>query len=133
MCATTYEGVVFHIVGLLSLEWEPSKSYQALTCQHVLTCELNHLWLPHKRIPTYHPSNTPPSQKRDLVRMVYAQCVIPKDLIYGICNIRLLLAKTLSYAVSCNGSKQSNYKGTQCFCDYQWAILTIQFVTSPFD
>ena len=48
------------------MEWEPSKSYQALTCEHVLTYELNHLWLPQKRIPTYHLSNTypPPHQTR---------------------------------------------------------------------
>ena len=54
MCATTYKGVVFHIVGLLSLEWEP------LSSTDMPTYELDHLWLPHKRIPTYHPSNTSP-------------------------------------------------------------------------
>jgi len=76
MCATTYKGVVFHIVGLLSLEWEPSKSYQALTCQpmNLIICGYLTNVYQHTIPPT-----PPPSQKRDLVHMVYAQCVIPKD------------------------------------------------------
>ena len=43
------------------MEWEPSKSYQALTCEHVLTYELNHMWLPPKHIisPTPPPPPTP--------------------------------------------------------------------------
>ena len=143
MCATTYKGVVFHHVGLLSLEWEPSKSSQALTCQPmnwIICGYLTNVYqytipptppTPLQHLPTSPPPPPPPPPPSSLVRMVYAQCVIPKDLIYEICNILLLFA--LSYAVSCNGSKQSNYKGTQCFCSYQWAILTIQFVTSPFN
>ena len=133
MWDTMYKGVVFHNVGLLSLEWEPSKSYQALTCQpmNLIICGYLTNVYQHTIPPTPPPPS--PSQKRELVHMVYAQCVIPKDLIYGICDILLLFAKALSYTVSCNGSKQSNYKGTPCFCSYQWAILTIQFVTSPFD
>ena len=132
MYATTYKGVVFHIGGLMSWNGKPSKSYQALTCEHVLTYELNHMWLPPKHIisPTPPPPPPPPSQKRDLVHMVYAQCVLLKDYM-GFDH--LLFTKALSYAVSCYGSKRSNYKGTQCFCNYQWAILTIQFVTSLFD
>ena len=72
---------------------------------------------------------TIPTLKRHLVHMAMCKLlVISIQGFYGICNIDFFCCYR-----SCNGSKRSNYKGTQCFCSHQWTILIIPFDTSPSD